>query len=196
MTTYAFVDTETTGLDRGAEIWEFAAIIRYSDDTEHTVHIHIDHNFEHAATLDEKFRVDHDARFGAATDMYVYTRAGAASIIHAALAGTHIVGVNPAFDAKMLERLLDVADLQPSWHYRVIDLSAMTLGYRLAKRQADGYENLPADIPWRSDDLAGQVMPMVTPEGDPMYPRHTALGDARWCRDWWDALTTLREEEY
>lgn len=196
MTTYAFVDTETTGLDRGAEVWEFAAIVRYSDDTEHTVHIHIDHDFEHAATLDEKFRVDHDARFGAATDMHVYTRAGAASIIHAALYGAHIVGVNPAFDAKVLKRLLDVADLQPSWHYRVIDLSAMTLGYRLAQRQADGYENLPVDIPWRSDDLAGQVMPMVTPEGDPMYLRHTALGDARWCRDWWDALTTLREEEY
>ncbi|QWY84326.1 DnaQ-like DNA polymerase III subunit [Gordonia phage Jalammah] len=195
MTTYAFVDTETTGLDRGAEVWEFAAIIRRTDG-ESTVHIHIDHDFEHAATLDEKFRTDHDTRFGAATDMHVYTRAGAASIIHAALHDAHIVGVNPAFDAKMLDRLLDLAGLQPSWHYRVIDLSAMTLGYRLAQRQADGYENLPIDIPWRSDDLAGQVMPMVTPEGEPMYPRHTALGDARWCRDWWDALTTVREEEY
>ncbi|WP_439030256.1 hypothetical protein [Gordonia terrae] len=182
--TVAFVDTETTGLDRGAEVWEFAAIIRRGDGSESTVHIHIDHDFEYAATLDERFRADHDARFGAASDMHVYSRAGAASIIHAALAGTHIVGVNPAFDARVLDRLLDLAGLQPSWHYHLIDLAAMSLGVIL--RDGEGVE-----LPWRSDDLAAEVMPMVDPDGEPLYARHTAMGDVLWARDWFDALCAI-----
>ncbi|QDM56406.1 DNA polymerase III subunit [Gordonia phage Sidious] len=182
--TVAFVDTETTGLDRGDEIWEFAAIIRRPDGSESTVHIHIDHDFEYAATLDEKFRADHDGRFGAASDMHVYSRAGAASIIHAALAGTHIVGVNPAFDARMLDRLLDLAGLKPSWHYHLIDLAAMSLGVIL--RDGEGVE-----LPWRSDDLAAEVMPMVDPDGEPLYARHTAMGDVLWARDWFDALCAI-----
>ncbi|QYC54614.1 DnaQ-like DNA polymerase III subunit [Gordonia phage Agueybana] len=191
MTTYAFVDTETTGLGPDAEVWEFAAIIRREGDSESVVHIHIDHDFR-AAGLDEKFRADHDSRFGAASDMHVYTRSGAASIIHAALYGAHIVGVNPAFDAKMLERLLTPCGLEPSWHYHLIDVPAVTIGYLIAEARGVGYSGIPVKMPWRSDDLAAQVMPVVDPDGDPMYARHTALGDARWCRDWWDALTAER----
>ncbi|AZF98797.1 DnaQ-like DNA polymerase III subunit [Gordonia phage Maridalia] len=191
MTTYAFVDTETTGLGAGAEVWEFAAIIRREDESESVVHIHVEHDLKYAATLDEKFRADHDIRFGAG-DMHPYTRNGAASIIHAALHGTHLVGVNPAFDAKMLERLLTVWGLAPSWHYHLIDLSAMTIGYLLARKQEAGSPGLPVEVPWRSDDLAAQVMPMAGQYGEPKYARHTALGDAEWSRDWWDALTVGR----
>ncbi|MCR8897267.1 hypothetical protein NWF34_09935 [Gordonia sp. GONU] len=190
MTTFAFVDTETTGLTVEDEIWEFAAIIRRADGTESTVHLHIDHGWGLVDDLPEKFRADHDARFGSASGMHVYTRSGAASIIHAALYGAHIVGVNPAFDAGMLERLLNNwHGLAPSWHYHLIDLEALTIGYLLARKQEAGSPGLPVDVPWRSNDLAAQVMPMVDPDGEPMYHRHTALGDAQWSRDWWDALT-------
>ncbi|AOE44329.1 exonuclease [Gordonia phage Eyre] len=185
--TVAFVDTETTGLDRGAEVWEFAAIIRRTDGSESTVHIHIDHDLEWARrnTLPESFRTDHDARFGAASGMHVYTRAGAASIIHAALAGTHIVGVNPAFDAKMLDRLLDLAGLQPSWHHHLIDLAALSLGVIL--RDGEG-----VDLPWKSDDLSEQLgVPTADAEGNPLYARHTAMGDVLWTRDWFDALRAI-----
>ncbi|QZD97571.1 DnaQ-like DNA polymerase III subunit [Gordonia phage LonelyBoi] len=192
MTTYAFVDTETTGLTTEDEIWEFAAILRHSDGAESTVHLHIEHDWHLADDLPEKFHADHEARFGRAGGMHVYTRTGAASIIHAALQGTHLVGVNPAFDAKMLERLLTVWGLEPSWHYHLIDLSAMTIGYLLARKQEAGSPGLPVEVPWRSDDLAAQVMPMAGQYGEPKYARHTALGDAEWSRDWWDALTVGR----
>ncbi|QFG13484.1 DnaQ-like DNA polymerase III subunit [Gordonia phage Powerball] len=182
MTTYAFVDTETTGLTIDDEVWEFAAILRRDDGTESTVHLHIEHDWHLADDLPEKFHADHDARFGMASGMHVYTRSGAASIIHAALHGAHIVGVNPAFDAGMLQRLLHQHGLQPSWNYHLIDLEALTLGYLIGRGEH-------VDMPWRSDDLAAQVMPVVDPDGEPMYARHTALGDAQWCRDWWDALT-------
>ncbi|MBR7191692.1 exonuclease domain-containing protein [Gordonia sp. SCSIO 19800] len=65
----AFVDTETTGLDRSAEIWEFAAIIRRGDGSESTVHIHIEHDIEAAQGLPERFRDDHNRRFGAMGDV-------------------------------------------------------------------------------------------------------------------------------
>lgn len=179
----AFVDTETTGLGRDAEVWEFAAIIRRVDGSESTVHLHIDHDFAAAATLREDFRADHDHRFGAASDMHVYTRAGAASIIHAALAGVHIVGVNPAFDVAMLDRLLAVADLEPSWHYHLIDLPAVTVGVLLSAGEH-------VTLPWRSDDLSARVdVPTTDDVGELLYPRHTAMGDALWTRDWFDALS-------
>ena len=193
MTTFAFVDTETTGLTIDDEVWEFAAIIRRDDGTESTVHLHIEHDWRLLDGLPERFRADHDARFGMASGMHVYTRSGAASIIHAALHGAHIVGVNPAFDAGMLERLLhNWHGLAPSWHYHLIDLEAFTIGYLLARKQEAGSPGLPVDMPWRSDDLAGRVMPMRVADDAPKYARHTAVGDAEWCRDWWDALTSER----
>ncbi|UAJ16233.1 DnaQ-like DNA polymerase III subunit [Gordonia phage Malibo] len=192
MTTLAFVDTETTGLDRDSEIWEFAAILRHDSGSESTVHLHIEHDWALLDSLPAKFRADHDSRFGAASGMHAYTQAGAASIIHAALVGAHIVGANPAFDADRLGYLLDQHGLKPSWHYHLIDLEAMTLGYLIANARDVGFSGVPMKMPWRSDDLAAQVMPMIDPDGEPMYLRHTALGDAQWSRDWWDALTTDR----
>ncbi|QCW22247.1 DnaQ-like DNA polymerase III subunit [Gordonia phage ThankyouJordi] len=182
--TVAFVDTETTGVDRGAEIWEFAAIIRRGDGSDAPVHLHIEHDIEAAQGLPERFRDDHNRRFGA-DGMHVYTRRGAASIIHEALSGAHIVGVNPAFDAKVLEPLLDLVGLPPSWHYHLIDLAAMSLGVIL--RDGEGVE-----LPWRSDDLSERLgVPTTDAEGEPLYARHTAMGDVLWARDWFDALRAI-----
>ncbi|AXH48387.1 DnaQ-like DNA polymerase III subunit [Gordonia phage Floral] len=185
MTALAFVDTETTGLTLEDEIWEFAAIIRRTDGIESTVHLHIEHDWYLADDLPEKFHTDHDARFGRASGMHVYTRTGAASIIHAALHGTHIIGANPAFDAGHIERLLyKWHGLAPSWHHHLIDLEAATLGYLTGRGEH-------VDLPWRSDDLAARVgVPTADADGFALYDRHTALGDAQWCRDWWDALNT------
>lgn len=179
----AFVDIETTGLTPDDEVWEFACI-RRDPDGESTTHIHIDHHIEFARELPEKFRADHDARFG--VGMHVYSQHTAAAIIHAALADAHIVGANPAFDVAMLTRLLSYASLKPSWHYHLIDLESVTLGYLMN-------QGTQPQIPWRSDDLAASVgAPTVDSDGDYLYDRHTGMGDAEWCRDWWDVLVGLR----
>ncbi|MCH5645143.1 exonuclease domain-containing protein [Gordonia sp. ABSL49_1] len=183
----AFIDTETTGLTPDDEIWEFACIRRDPDGTEQRTILHIEHDQYLMVDLPERFVVDHDRRFGA--DHEVHSRVDAAKIIHRILDGTHLVGANPAFDAGMLTRLLRVANLDPSWHYHLIDLEAVTLGYLIARGET-------VKLPWRSDNLAARVgAPTVDPETGPLYDRHTAMGDVLWCRDWWDAITTAAAGE-
>ncbi|QLF84868.1 DNA polymerase III subunit [Gordonia phage BBQValindra] len=184
----AFVDTETTGLGPLDEIWEFAAIIRCVDGTESTVHLHIEHDRDRAAELPERFFRDYSDRFGR-DGMRPYTRAGAASIISAALYGVHIVGVNPAFDVRLLERLLADAGIEPSWNYHLVDLSPVTVGVLLAAGER-------VDLPWKSDTLSARVgVPTTDEAGEPLYARHTAMGDALWARDWFDALSPPRRSE-
>ncbi|QOC55926.1 DNA polymerase III subunit [Gordonia phage DirtyBoi] len=181
----AFVDTETTGLHLLDEIWEFAAIIRRLDGTESTVHFHIEHDQSLADDLPERFRADHNRRFGN-DDIQVHTRLDAARIIHAALLGVHIVGVNPAFDAGFLERLLDAGGCEPSWNHHLIDLSAVTVGVLLGAGEH-------VDLPWKSDALSERVgVPTADDAGQSIYARHTAMGDVQWTRDWFDALTPPR----
>lgn len=178
----AFVDTETTGLGRDSEVWEFAAIIRRGDGSESTVHLHIEHNRTKAFDLPERFFRDYSDRFGR-NGMRPYTRAGAASIISAALHGVHIVGVNPAFDARLLEDLLADVGIEPGWNYHLVDLSPITIGVLLAAGER-------VDLPWKSDILSARVgVPTTDEAGEPLYARHTAMGDVLWTRDWFDALS-------
>ncbi|QHB37906.1 hypothetical protein SEA_OPIE_64 [Gordonia phage Opie] len=184
----SFVDTETTGLGPLDQIWEFAAIIRRLDGSESTVHLHIEHDRSLADDLPEEFRADYTRRFGI-DGMHVYSRAGAASIIHAALTSTHIVGVNPAFDARLLEQLLRDAGLVPSWNYHLVDLSPVTIGVLLAAGER-------VDLPWKSDALSARVgVPTNDEAGEPLYARHTAMGDVLWTRDWFDALSPPQPSE-
>lgn len=181
MTDLVFVDTETTGLEPDDHIWEFAAIRINTLGAEHTTLIQIDHDATRVKQLPEKFQTDHTERFGS-TNALVLSRADAAHVIAYALTDAHLVGVNPSFDARMIEHHLREFGLTPTWHYHLIDLAAMTLGHLAARGET-------IEIPWRSDDLAARVgAPTVDGNGEPLYGRHTALGDARWCLDWWDAL--------
>lgn len=179
MTDLVFLDTETTGLGTDDEIWEFACIHRGANGIESPIELHIEHDRDKASALPEKFFRDYSDRFGSHR---VFSKRDASAIIGPILDGAHIVGANPAFDARMLTRLLAERGLAPTWHYHLIDLEAVTVGYLLGRG-----ENV--SIPWRSDDLAARVgAPTTDPDGYVLYARHTAMGDALWCRDWWDAL--------
>ena len=190
MTDLVFLDTETTGLGPDDEIWEFAAIRRTPEGAETSVHIQIEHDRTKAAELPEKFHRDYSARYNPDTAL---PAGGAAREIRRFLlpsgsreAGTlrkaHLVGANPAFDAGMLTRLLEAYDHFSPWHYHLIDLEAVTLGYLIGRGEH-------VDLPWRSDDLAARVgAPTTDADGFSLYDRHTAMGDVLWCRDWWDAL--------
>lgn len=88
------------------------------------------------------------------------------------------------------------------WHYHLIDVEALAVGYLYGLKRSHEHEVLPPDayddpavqaaivgssyrsLPWRSDDLSSALGVMVSDED-----RHTALGDARWARRIYQAVT-------
>lgn len=173
-----FLDTETTGLALTDDIWEFAGIRREPDGTETTLHLFIEHDEVKCRSLPEAFLADHAARFP--NHCGQASRFSASGRIRAFLAAdeggerVHVVGTVPNFDTERLALLIGATP----WHYHLIDVENLAVGY-LAGRS----EPLP-DLPWSSDDLSRAVG--VEP---PTYLRHTAMGDAEWARDLYDAIT-------
>lgn len=190
MSGLVFMDTETTGLSLDDDVWDFAAIVRASTgDVE--VQFFIEHDLEKAAQLPESFRADHDRRYDPAR---AYSPAAAAVAIASLTKGAHIVGAVPNFDTERLALLLRANDLRPAWHYHLIDVETLAVGAmagRWAQAHAcsaetgmaveDGPFSIP--LPWNSDVLSA-AYGVTPPTGD----RHTAIGDARWCRDLYDAV--------
>lgn len=184
MTDLIFVDTETTGPSPDDDIWEFAGIRRSPGVPDAVLHIQIGHDVSKAAKLPEQFAADYRARFKPDASL---RQRDAAWKINAFMAPAadgappHLVGVNPAFDAGLIARLLRRNGiLEPPWHYHLLDVPAVALGV-LVGRGAVGLAE--PRIPWRSDDLA---FASGLPQTD--HVRHTAMGDARWAMDWWDVL--------
>jgi len=176
MSALVFLDTETTGLSLDDDIWEFGAIRREPDGTEREVHLFLTHDPDKCNRLPESFRKDHIARYDSTRAV---TPNGAAHQIKRLLTGRpHIVGAVPNFDTERLARLLSRFWYgPPSWHHHLIDVEALAVGYLAAQ----GWR---PKLPWDSDLLSRACG--VEP---PTTERHTAMGDARWARDLYDAIT-------
>lgn len=188
MTRIAFVDTETTGLSLEDDIWEFAAIIREPDGSEHQHHMFIEHDVQRCNTLPPQFLADHQRRFPISGDTRwhpaVWSRQDAAEEIADLLGkGTHIVGAVPNFDTERIAILLRRFGFAPGWHYHLIDVEALAVGYLNGDHDHVLNVGRPA-LPWDSDEISRAVG--VDPDD---FDRHTALGDARWARALWDAVT-------
>ncbi len=200
----AFVDTETTHLN--AEIgdaWEVAVILRESDaahspatDTEYVWQIRPDLTVADPESLkigrfEERFCVPPhvDAASTGYEDGPVVpmTRAQAVSAILSVLRGAVMVGSNPGFDDRFLRKLLGPGSAQ--WHYRPVDIATLAAGSQLGTARAlrsFGGELRDTDLPklpFSSRGLSEWLG--VEPPGPGVA--HTALGDARWARDVWDA---------
>lgn len=202
-TPIAFVDTETTHLDAEiGEVWEVAIILRDYDntptDTEYVWQIRPD-----LATADpeslkigrylERFVVPPQAE--AAWTGYgdgpvlPMKRSEVVAAVMDVLSGAVMVGSNPGFDDRFLRRLLGPGAAQ--WHYRPVDIATLAAGYRYGQWASGAYGGdflFPHDFPrfpFSSRDLSRAVG--VEPPGDDVA--HTALGDARWARDVFDAVT-------
>ena len=101
--------------------------------------------------------------------------------------GAHLVGACPWFDEQMLRKLCYSQGFQPRWHYHLIDVESLAVGYLSAA-------GVQVPLPWKSDDLSRLLgLPILGPEA-----KHTAYGDAIHARSMYlhlvDMASAIREE--
>lgn len=174
-----FLDTETLGLDPAAPIWEFGAIrVRpgFSDWTADFTILHDpgDYLEKMAASSETGARLAEDYRNRYRADR-AWSEFHACTAIHRMTKGAIVVGCNPAFDldSQRLAALLRRNNIEPEWHYHPLDTASMALAWLWAR-------GVRPPQPWKSDELSRLIG--VDPE---KFGRHSALGDATWCRAQW-----------
>lgn len=189
-----FGDTETTGLDPFMhDAWEFALIVRRDGhDTEHTFRIRPDlTNADPKALEINRFHERTAAPGWSWDDPHT-----AATRMYNLLNGAVLIGSNPSFDADMIRNLFAryYDDAKP-WHYRTLDIATLAAGHlygqaeRMTHQTCDAvhYSKVDAALGWPwSSYRASELVGIPRPSGE---AAHTALGDARWARDVWDAVT-------
>jgi hypothetical protein len=194
LTPLAFVDVESVGLDPFIhDAWEYAVILRIDGvDTEHVYRVEPD--LTHADPKALEINRYHE-RTGAANWQWD-DRETAATRLYGLLNGAVMVGSNPAFDAEMIGQLLGSYYTQPKpWHYRTIDVATLAAGHLYGQAaeftrrdcDADWYTKVAERIGWPLKSYAAsEALGVPRPVG---AVAHTALGDARWCRDLFDQVT-------
>jgi DNA polymerase III epsilon subunit-like protein len=206
----AFVDTETTHLDpRRGDAWEIGVITRNGAspgrDRELLWQVRTSLATADPKALEiggyhERFAVPDNA-FAAAMptgDEGEPTPIRLADLmldLMDALDGAVIVGSNPGFDIGFLAKLFGPTT-RPAWHYRPIDIVPLAAGFlygrasEMTRQTCDPvwYSKVASHLglPWKSYDTSEAVGVERPAAG----VAHTALGDARWARDVYDAVTT------
>lgn len=180
-----FIDSETTGVGPTAQPWEIGLIVR-SD--------HGDDEFRYLLPVNPAEADPYALDVGGFWERHPdhargVTPAGEVSdppvvakevgqLTHRAI----LVGVNNGYDMNLLDRWMRQHGTQPTWDYHPYDMEAVSVGWLLGQGIAP--QATAAGVAWRSHQLSeacGVPVPAAT-------DRHTALGDARWARDWFDAL--------
>ena len=101
-----------------------------------------------------------------------------------------VIGCNVSFDTERLALLLRAHGHDPDWHYHLLDVEAMAVGWLAATARhrrlppSTAPDLLAAGPPWRSDDLS--IACDVQPPDNGV--RHTAMGDAEWAMHWYDRI--------
>lgn len=187
-----FVDCETTGLlPHRHEVWELALIERKQGDgghmdVEHVFHVRPDLSLADPDALRisrfyDRTRPLDTATAGAPGPTWQPPRDVAATVARL-LDGAHFVASNPAFDAAMIQRFLFRNAQAACWNYHLVDVRALALGYL----HGQGHPATGSLLLTASSSVIGAAVG-VGPLPDDV--KHTALGDARWVRDVFDAVT-------
>lgn len=216
MTRICFIDTETTSLRPDRRAWEVGLIVRRIAASDHEMHWFVRDDGLDLGNADlmslniGRYYERHPNGRGDGMVPPGATLASEAAVmadIEYQTRGAHLVGAVPNFDAEVLAARMRAHGICPSWHYHLIDVEALVVGYLNGRRArqneiVDGYplENEgqeapglvrwdspgPWDVPlpWKSDDLSAALGIKVSDED-----RHTALGDAKWARAIYDAVT-------
>lgn len=196
----AFVDCETTGLDpRHHHVWEVAVIRREDGITvERQWQVRPDLESADTEALNigryvERFAVPSgwDAIEVLDGPPMRLTVSEMLFDLQDFLAGCVMIGSNPAFDDTFLKKLLWAHGRKATWHYRTVDIATLAAGYRHGQAISGAYggdfafpDDYPA-VPYKSYDLSRAVG--IDPPSKEVA--HTALGDARWAKAVYDAVT-------
>lgn len=204
MSRIVFVDTETTSLRPDRRAWDVALIVREpgSDDREFQWFIEAqDLDLGNADPFSLRIGHYYDRHpAGASPDLFVPHVQPEAFVMRQVeywTRGAHLVGAVPNFDADVLGTRMRANGILPSWHYHLIDVEALTVGWinGCGARAAD--EALMRDEdpqlidrgrcapPWDSAALSEAI-------GVKREDGHTAIGDARWARDIYDKVMGVR----
>lgn len=189
------LDTETTGVHPERQVWEIG-MIRRDDDGQRETQFYVDVDLDQADPFGlsvGRFYERHPlGRYvSGRDDAPAPARPQRLAAIEVArwTHGAHVVGAVPNFDTEVLSSLLRAHGAIPAWHYHLIDVETLAVGYLHAQavefpgsRAADF---VAGGLPWDSDDLTAALDLDPVPEDE----RHTALGDARWAMRIYDAVT-------
>jgi DNA polymerase III epsilon subunit-like protein len=188
-----FLDTETTSLRPDRRAWDIALIVREpgKPDAEHQW-------FVQPADLDlagadpkalqvGRFYERHPALAGTGdpwepgdvTEQIVMTE------VEHLTRGAHLVAAVPAFDAEVLATRMRAHGLLPAWHHHLIDVGTLAAGCTAGSGWwPKTTVNVLDALPWSTTHL-GEYLGVPTPADT---DRHTAIGDARYARDLFDAV--------
>lgn len=185
MAKIAFVDTETTGLNRRLhDMWELAMEVYEVTDAGmlgrqvESVHIFtmpvMADADPTALRMNKFYQRTNEPSFEWAADEY----AAAAHV--AQILGTddcHVAGMQVDFDLAFIEKWLRENGEQQAWHYHAIELESFMVGAIAASGSGTA-------LPWKSDNLS-KSLGIEPPSKE---QRHTAVGDAQWCVRVWESV--------
>ena len=131
------------------------------------------------------------ARYGVGCEPVAPARA--MRMIVDSIGDAHLAGAVVSFDEERLRRLALAHGIRPLWHYHLIDVEALMVGYLYGQERATARHVhpgarsawTPPPLPWKSRDLSLAVG--VDP--DDHQPVHTALADAGWALACYQAVT-------
>jgi len=188
-----FLDTETDGVHPDRKVWEVGMIHRVPGGYEKSVSFMVDIDLSTADPFGLRVgrfydrhplgrwlsNQDHSDRPEPDETPDYYSEQRAAERVVRWTHGAHIVGAVPNFDTEVLAPLIRDWEYTPSWHYHLIDVESLMVGY--LNGQGRGAE---IELPWDSDHLwsACGLPPMREQD------KHTALGDARQVQRAYDII--------
>lgn len=164
---YAFLDIETSGLDPiKHEPIEVAYLIYENEEHSYTRNLSLPFNIHEGEPKALEVNGFGKREFPPMWDLRFF-----AGTLQTDLENTWIIGNNVQFDMGFLVEVLRKFHRVPTWKYHLIDVKAVAAG------------KLNMKPPWSTDKMCAKLGIDV-----PGVRAHTALGDAEWNRDVWEAI--------